>query len=297
MAAMLADDVLEIIAPAEWSTAMVFNSPHSGNVLPEDFLGQVRLDVRTLRLSQDCYVDELFGGCLAAGAPMLRALLSRSYIDLNREPFELDQRMFAETLPGHFNSASPRVACGLGTLPRIVAEGQEIYRARLPLATALARIEQVYRPYHRALAALLNEAHQATGQVLLVDCHSMPSSAVSDIQSPHERRIDIVLGDRFGASCDPRFTDAAEHCLRAAGFHVVRNRPYAGGFFTENHGRPRLGRHAVQIEINRCLYMDEARQSKNAGFDTVKSALDGLSREFANILTQEQPGSLPMAAE
>lgn len=281
---MPADDVLEIIAPAEWTAPMVFNSPHSGHVLPEDFLGQVRLDSRSLRLSQDCFVDELFGGCLAAGAPMLRALLSRSYIDLNREPYELDQRMFSEPLPGHVNIASPRVACGLGTLPRIVAEGQEIYHGRLTVEAAMARIERVYRPYHRALAALLNEAHQATGHVLLVDCHSMPSSAVSDIQSSRERRIDVVLGDRFGASCDPEITAIAEHCLSQAGLNVVRNRPYAGGFFTENHGRPRLGRHALQIEINRCLYMDEGRQTKSAGFAAIKAVLDQLSLAFAERL-------------
>lgn len=295
---MPADDVLEIIAPAEWTVPMVYNSPHSGNVVPEDLLENTRLDHRSLRMSQDCFVDELFGGCIATGAPMLRALLSRSYIDLNREPYELDQRMFLEPLPGHFNSVSPRVACGLGTLPRIVAEGQEIYRGRIPLATALNRIERVYRPYHRALAALLNEAYQATGKVLLVDCHSMPSSAVDDIQAANEQRIDVVLGDRFGASCDPAITAAAEACLQEAGLNVVRNRPYAGGFFTENHGRPRLGRHALQIEVNRSLYMDEGRQLKASGFAALKSVLDTLSGVFSGLLADEVRSSdLPMAAE
>ncbi|MBL8789665.1 MAG: N-formylglutamate amidohydrolase [Rhizobiales bacterium] len=295
---MPADDVLEIIAPAEWTVPMVYNSPHSGNVLPGEFLSQVRLDKRTLRLSQDCFVDELFGGCITAGAPMLRALHSRSYIDLNREPYELDPRMFADPLPGHFNTGSPRVACGLGTLPRIVAEGQEIYHGRLRLEEALKRIENIYRPYHRALAALLNEAHQATGHVLLVDCHSMPSSAVDDIQGPHERRIDVVLGDRFAASCAPEFTDIAEHCLTQAGLNVVRNRPYAGGFFTENHGRPRLGRHALQVEVNRSLYMDEGRQIRTAGFAALKSVLDNLSRHFSEVLSATGKASdMPMAAE
>lgn len=295
---MPADDVLEIIAPAEWTVPMVYNSPHSGHVLPEDFLEQVRLDTRTLRLSQDCFVDELFDGCISLGAPMLRALCSRSYIDLNREPYELDPRMFSDALPGHFNTVSPRVACGLGTLPRIVAEGQEIYRGRIRVEEALKRIETIYRPYHRALAALLNEAHHATGHVLLIDCHSMPSSAVDDIQGPHERRIDVVLGDRFAASCAPDITAAAERCLTEAGLNVVRNRPYAGGFFTENHGRPRLGRHALQIEINRSLYMDEGRQLKTAGFTAMKTVLDGLSQEFADVLAATpKTTDLPMAAE
>ncbi len=295
---MPAGDVLEIIAPAEWTAPMVFNSPHSGGHLPEHFLAQSRLDPRSLRLSQDCFVDELFGGCVAAGAPMLRALISRSYIDLNREPYEFDPRMFSEKLPGHFNTTSPRVVCGLGTLPRIVAEGQEIYGTRMPVATAIARVEEVYRPYHRALAALLNEAHQATGRVLLVDCHSMPSSAVSEIQGAHERRIDIVLGDRFGAACGPEVTAAAESSLRRAGLNVVRNRPYSGGFFTEHHGRPASGRHALQIEINRCLYMDEGRQVRTAGFAAVQSVLDQLCQEFAALVSDPVPDmDLPMAAE
>lgn len=295
---MPADDVFEIIAPAQWTAPLVFNSPHSGHVLPEEFLALARLDARSLRLSQDCFVDELFGGCIAAGAPMLRALLSRSYIDLNREPLELDPRMFLEDLPRHFNTTSPRVTCGLGTLPRIVAEGLEIYRGRIPLAEAMARIETSYRPYHRALVALLNEAHGATGQVLLVDCHSMPSSAVSEIQGQRESRIDIVLGDRFGTAADPEITSAAEECLRSAGLHVVRNRPYAGGFSTENHGRPQLGRHALQIEVNRCLYMDEGRQQKTAGFAELKRVLDDLCQKLATLVSQGTAASdLPMAAE
>ncbi|NMD07698.1 MAG: N-formylglutamate amidohydrolase, partial [Phyllobacteriaceae bacterium] len=273
---MPADDVFEIIAPAQWTAPLVFNSPHSGNVLPDDLLSLSRLDASNLQLSQDCFVDELFGGCIAVGAPMLRALLSRSYIDLNREPYELDPRMFLEELPRHFNSTSPRVTCGLGTLPRIVAEGQDIYRGRIPLSVALARIERAYHPYHRALAALLNEAHQATGRVLLVDCHSMPSSAVSEIQGHRERSVDVVLGDRFGASADAEITAVAEDCLSAAGLRVVRNRPYAGGFSTENHGRPQLGRHALQIEINRNLYLDEGRQQKTADFAGLKQLLDTL---------------------
>lgn len=295
---MPADDVFEIIAPAQWTAPLVFNSPHSGSGLPEAFLEATRLDARTLHLSEDCYVDELFGGCIAVGAPMLRALLSRSYIDLNREPYELDQRMFVEDLPRHFNTLSPRVTCGLGTLPRIVAEGLEIYRGRIPLAQALTRIEKCYHPYHRALAALLNEAHQATGQVLLVDCHSMPSSAVAEIQAQREKRIDIVLGDRFGASADPEITAVAENCLRDAGLNVVRNRPYAGGFSTENHGRPQTGRHALQVEINRCLYMDEGRQQKSAGFVEVKRALDTLCQTLAALFSQDATSvDLPMAAE
>jgi N-formylglutamate amidohydrolase len=295
---MPADDVFEIIAPAQWTVPLVFNSPHSGHVVPQAFLALSRLDPQALRQSQDCFVDELFGGCIAVGAPMLRALLSRSYIDLNREPHELDPRMFLEALPGHFNTGSPRVACGLGTLPKIVAEGQEIYRGRIPLAEALRRVETAYRPYHRALAALLNEAHQATGIVLLVDCHSMPSSAVGDRQNRSERRVDVVLGDRFGSAINQELTATAENALQAAGLKVVRNRPYAGGFSTENHGRPHHGRHALQIEVNRALYMDENVQTKSAGFSGLKQALDGLCKSLAqHISALADQNTLPMAAE
>ena len=295
---MPADDVFEIIAPAQWTAPIVFNSAHSGHVLPEKFLAQARLGEGALRQSQDCFVDELFGGCIAAGAPMLRALLSRSYIDLNREPYELDPRMFFEELPGHFNTVSPRVACGLGTLPRIVAEGQDIYRGRMHLAEAVHRIETAYRPYHQALAALLNEAHQATGVVLLVDCHSMPSSAVNENRAHHERSVDVVLGDRFGSAADSEIIKTAETILHRAGLHVVRNRPYAGGFSTENHGHPPLGRHALQIEINRGLYLDEAHQSKSAGFEPLQLALNALCKGLADHLSAHAGLEvLPMAAE
>jgi len=295
---MSADDVFEIIAPAQWTSPIVFNSPHSGQTLPQDFLLMSRLDAHALRQSQDCFVDELFGGCIAVGAPMLRALLSRSYIDLNREPYELDPRIFVDELPGHFNTTSPRVACGLGTLPKIVSEGQDIYRGRINLSLALDRIERSYRPYHRALAALLNEAHQATGVVLLVDCHSMPSTAVGEHQIRNERRIDVVLGDRFGSTADAGMTVLVEDVLRTAGLNVVRNRPYAGGFFTENHGRPQQGRHAIQIEINRALYMDETRQTKTRGFSILKQTLDDLCQSLANQLcSYADATALPTAAE
>jgi N-formylglutamate amidohydrolase len=284
MATVNPANVFEIIAPAQWSVPMVFNSPHSGEGLPEDFLALTRLDARSLLQSRDCFVDELFGGCIAAGAPMLRALLARSYVDLNREPYELDPRMFIEHLPPHFNATSPRVACGLGTLPRIVTEGVNIYRGRMPLAEALGRIEQAYKPYHRALAALLNEAYQATGTVLLVDCHSMPASAVAETAHTKSNGVDVVLGDRHGVAADPEIVAITEEVLAQGGLKVVRNRPYAGGFSTENHGHPRVGRHALQIELNRSLYMDEARQEKNGSFEELRRLLDRLCLRLADGL-------------
>lgn len=280
----MTETYFEILAPAQWQVPVVFNSPHSGSHLPESFLLASRLSQQALRQSEDCFVDELFSDCRNLGAPMLRALISRAYLDLNREPYEFDQRMFHENLPGHMNSASPRVAAGLGTIPKLVAEGEDIYRGKIHLDEALARIEQIYRPYHRTLTALLNECFNATGFALLVDCHSMPASAV---KAPHMPTADIVLGDRFGSACDSEIADAAEAFLQQAGFKVLRNRPYSGGFITETHGTPRHNRHALQIEINRSLYMDEKTQQKNANFKTVQQQLKGVIQHLLAYLPQD----------
>jgi N-formylglutamate amidohydrolase len=289
-------DSFEILAPARWTVPMVFNSPHSGHILPEDLRLKSRLTEQQLRSSEDAHIHELFAGCLEAGAPMLRALVSRAYVDLNREPYELDVRMFRNKLPAYVNCASPRVASGLGTIPRTVGDGVLIYDTPLEFAEALQRLESHYRPYHRALCTLLDEAYDATGQCLLIDCHSMPSSAVSHIR-PQMRSVDVVLGDRFGSACDPELSAIVEGQLTHAGLNVSRNKPYSGGFFTENHGRPRLGRHALQVEINRALYMDEASQVKNAGFAGLRGVLSNLANTLAQWLAANAHPSLAAAAE
>jgi N-formylglutamate amidohydrolase len=271
----------EVLAPAHWVVPMVFNSPHSGAGLPATFRELSSLAEHQLRTSEDSHIDELFGGCLDAGAPMVRSLLSRAYLDLNREPYELDARMFRDRLPPYVNCASPRVASGLGTIPRTVGDGILIYKAPMAFAEALHRIETVYRPYHRALGALLDEAHNATGVALLVDCHSMPSSAVSHMRTSHAKSVDIVLGDRFGSACDPEISLLVETHMQRAGLTVSRNKPYSGGFFTENHGRPRQGRHAMQIEVNRALYMNETSHEKTAGFASLQAVCATLSQMLA----------------
>jgi N-formylglutamate amidohydrolase len=283
----------EILAPARWSLPVVFNSPHSGNHLPPSFLSQSCLSAEQLHTSEDTHIDALFMGCLQEGAPMLRALLSRSYLDLNREPFEFDTRMFAERLPQHMNVSSPRVASGLGTIPKTVGDGVNIYANPLRLDEALARVETYYRPYHRTLATLLDEAHRATGEVLLMDCHSMPSSAVPARHG--NNGCDVVLGDRFGSACDLAIVEMVETHFIACGLRPVRNRPYAGGFFTESHGRPREGRHALQVEINRALYMDERSRLPNENFQAVRTCLDALSRKLAVLFDEAK--AQPLAAE
>ena len=276
----------EILSPEEWTAPAVFNSPHSGREFPEAFLRQSRLSRITLRKSEDCYVDELFLSCVAHGAPLLRARVPRSYIDLNREPYELDPRMFAGELPGYANTGSPRVAGGLGTIPRIVSEGEEIYRGRIDFAEVRTRIEQIYLPYHRTLSALTNAVLSKVGEVLLVDCHSMPASASAHVAPHGAGRVDVVLGDRFGASCAEDISGFVEDELRKSGLRVLRNKPYAGGFITQNHGAPHRGQHALQIEINRSLYMNEATLEKTAGFQDMRALLEKLCASLLPFLEE-----------
>ncbi|WP_373504887.1 N-formylglutamate amidohydrolase [Aestuariivirga sp.] len=263
----------EILSPPEWTAPAVFNSPHSGRDFPAHFLRQSRLPLQSLRKSEDCYVDELFMSCIDHGAPMLRALVPRSYIDLNREPYELDPRMFSGELPGYANTGSPRVAGGLGTIPRIVSEGEDIYRGRIEFAEVRRRIDQIYVPYHRTLTALSNAVLAKAGEVLLVDCHSMPASATAHVVPASAGGVDVVLGDRFGASCAEDIPAFLEERMEAHGLRVLRNKPYAGGFITQNHGAPHRGQHALQIEINRSLYMNEATLEKTGDFGRLAGVL------------------------
>ncbi|HEY0834437.1 MAG TPA: N-formylglutamate amidohydrolase [Azospirillum sp.] len=250
--------VFDIQAPAEQTLALVVASPHSGRHYPPAFLAAARLDGRTLRKSEDAFVDEIFAAAPAHGAPLLRALFPRSFLDANREAFELDPDMFADALPAYVNTRSPRVAAGLGTIARVVANGEEIYRGKLRFAEAAQRVTRFYHPYHGALRRLIDATSGRFGRCVLLDCHSMPSGGGGGERERADRRVDMVLGDCFGSACAPAVTDAAERLLRAKGYAVSRNTPYAGGFTTRHYGRPRLGVHALQLEINRDLYMDEA---------------------------------------
>ncbi|NND49715.1 MAG: N-formylglutamate amidohydrolase [Rhizobiales bacterium] len=252
----------EIVAPDPMTAPILFNSPHSGSVYPETFIATSKLDPLTLRRSEDCYVDELFAGVVGLGAMMMRAHFPRAYIDVNREPYELDPEMFSEPLPPLANTRSLRVAGGLGTIPRVVSEAAEIYDAPLPLAEAQQRIDQLYKPYHSQLSALLDNIQREFGAALLIDCHSMPSLA----RDRRPVRPDFVLGDRYSISCAPEIVDAAERHLKSRGYTVACNRPYAGGYITQRYGVPRNGLHALQIEVNRALYLNERTLEKSAGF-------------------------------
>jgi N-formylglutamate amidohydrolase len=273
-----------ILAPGRWDRPAVFNSPHSGRQYPQSFLALSRLDAHALRKSEDCYIDDLFSFAADLGAPLLRAHFPRAFLDVNREPYELDPRMFREELPGFANVTSTRVACGLGTIPRIVSEGDEIYRGPLTLSEALNRIENIYRPYHHTLADLITSAQKAFGFALLVDCHSMPSTACSHVSPYPPGRVDAVIGDRHGAACSDEIIAMLEELMRGHGLRVVRNKPYSGGFITQNYGAPANGRHAIQIEINRALYLDERTLDRSRGYEALRTALRRIFGALLNWL-------------
>ncbi len=244
---------------------MVFSSPHSGRIYAEAFLSSSRLDALTLRRSEDSFVEEIFAAVPAQGGALIAAEFPRAWCDVNRERWELDPAMFEDQLPEWVNTASPRVAAGLGTIARVVSTGAAIYGSRLRFSDAEQRVASCWEPYHATLLGLIERVQAAFGTCLLVDCHSMPVHACSD-----RRPVpDIVLGDGFGATCTPFLMQHAEAFLKGCGYIVRRNDPYAGGYVTRHYGQPAHRVHAFQVEIARRLYMNEATLEKHAGFERV----------------------------
>lgn len=277
---------VDVIMPAVQTSPVVFASPHSGNDYPAEFLAQSRLKFPALRRSEDSFVDELFGCVPDFGAPLIRALFPRAFVDPNREPFELDPAMFEDELPPFVNTGSPRVAAGLGTIAKVVSNGEEIYGRRLHFTEARRRIDGYYRPYHDALRQVLTATRERFGGCLLIDCHSMPSVGGPMERDAGRSRVDFVLGDCHSVSCDRMVISRAERALRDLGFAVARNTPYSGGFVTQHYGRPADGLHALQIEINRALYMDEATIARSSGFAALAERLKGLVRTLGDIATE-----------
>ncbi|MDP3659788.1 N-formylglutamate amidohydrolase [Phenylobacterium sp.] len=260
-------------------TPLVYASPHSGRCYPQDMMAAAALDALAIRRSEDAFVDALVAETPALGAAVIAAKLARAYIDVNREPFELDATMFADELPEFARARTARVAAGLGAIARVVSEGQEIYARKLTFAEASRRIETTHRPYHAALSGLLAEAQAEHGFAILVDWHSMPAAAA---RSPGGGRpSDMVLGDRFGAACSHLLPARVERELQDLGYRVARNTPYAGGYTTEHYGRPAGRVHALQIEINRALYLDEANLAQTADFSRLKGHLERLTQRLA----------------
>ena len=279
------DPPFEVVEPAALTCPLVFSSPHSGSVYPRRFLDGARLDASALRRSEDAFVDELFAGVTTLGAPLLRARFPRAYLDLNREAYELDPRMFEGRLPGFANTRSVRVAGGLGTIARVVGESQEIYAGKLSVTEALARIERLYKPYHARLRELLDRAQSKFGMAILVDCHSMPSMPSGALGADKRVVTDFVVGDRYGTSAAVELVQVLERAMRERGFVVQRNKPYAGGYITEHYGTPPAGVHAIQIEVNRAIYMDEGRLERGPRFAQMAADIVAINGELAAFAT------------
>ena len=272
---------LDVRQPTARAMPLVLASPHSGAEYPSDLLAASRLDPLTLRRSEDSFVDALFGAAPELGAPLLAARFPRAYLDVNREPWELDPTMFSDALPSFVNARSPRVRMGLGTIARVVASGEEIYARKLCFAEAKQRIDALYYPYHRRLRALVEDTEEAFGGCLLIDCHSMPSAACL---SGGTEAADFVLGDCHGTSCAPEIISAAREFLTQRNFTVALNAPYSGGFTTGHYGCPERRRHALQIEINRALYMDERSYRRKPGFLRLCAEMAGLIERLSQVM-------------
>lgn len=280
----------DILHPDSRTSCVVFASPHSGCDYPRDFVRQTLLDENSIRTSEDAFVDQLFEAAPAHGAPLLRAGAPRAYVDLNRSADELDPALIEGV---RRNGHNPRVASGLGVIPRVVANGRVIYRGKMSAKEAERRIEKYWKPYHLMLQTLLDGAHQSHGQAILIDCHSMPHEAMDGIARSGIKRPDVVLGDRFGAAAGGEVMDRIEAAFAAGGFTVARNAPFAGAYITQTYGRPSRDQHAVQVEIDRSLYMNERLIRRNRQFESVRARLSSVIADIATI----GQARVPLAAE
>ncbi len=276
--------------PAKRTSCVVFSSPHSGRDYPLEMLQRSVLNRHVIRSSEDAYVDRLFDTAPGLGIPLLKAKMPRAYLDLNRSPDELDPALIdGIRRRGH----NPRVSSGLGVIPRVVANGRAIYRGKLTIDEARHRIDTYWHPYHTRLKSLLAESYAMFGQAILIDCHSMPHEAVAAAGTTRSGRPEIVLGDRFGASASGEIVDQIESAFAAAGLSVARNAPFAGAYVTQTYGRPGRRQHAIQIEIDRSLYMDEQKILPGTNFELFRQMLRKVIADIARI----GPEAVPLAAE
>lgn len=270
-------DPYKLALPAHRDTSVVYSSPHSGRDYPWSFVKTAQLGERELRSSEDAFIDLLFSDAPRQGAPLLAATAPRAYLDPNRAADELDPALIEGV---ERRSHNPRIASGLGVVPRVVSNGRVIRSGKMSKLEAKRRIEKFWHPYHARLQSLLGESHKMFGEAILVDCHSMPHEALDNVARNGRIRPDIVLGDRFGASARSDILDRLEEVFSRSGLKVARNTPFAGAFITQHYGSPSRGQHAIQIEINRSLYMHEREIKPNRNFDTFRSLI---SRAIADI--------------
>lgn len=266
--------------PKIQTSAVVFNSPHSGRDYTTEFLMQSALDRNQIRSSEDAFVDDLFSSAPSYGAPLLAASAPRAFVDLNRNITELDPAVVEGAICHWHNTL---IASGLGVIPRVVANGQNIYRHKLTMPQAVERLESFYTPYHNKLYSMIADTLSMFGHVLLLDCHSTPHEAISRINTKSRPAPDIILGDRFGSSCEGRIVDEVESAFMRSGFNVIRNNPFAGAYITQHYGRPDKKRNVIQIELNRSLYMDEKHIRKNTDFKKIQNQISGAVAQICEI--------------
>ncbi len=273
-------DAYKLTRPDLQTTCAVFASPHSGRDYPWAFLRKSVLDELAIRSSEDAFMDMLIANAPSCGAPLLVANMPRAFLDLNRASDELDPAVIDGVSQVSHN---PRIASGLGVIPRVVSNGRAIYRGKLKNREAQDRIAEYWRPYHDQLAELMGNTRRDFGEAILVDCHSMPHEAVDAVTQVGLPRPEVVLGDRFGASADGVIVDRIEQVFLDAGLRVSRNAPFAGAFTTQHYGRPSRGQHAIQIEIDRALYMNEMRVRPNGNFDSFRRLMEKVVAEISDI--------------
>ena len=281
----------DLALPLRRDTSVIFSSPHSGRRYTDDFLAQTQLDSLSIRSSEDAFVDLLFEAATKFGAPLISALVPRALIDLNRAVDELDPAVIDGVSRGMHN---PRVSSGLGVIPRVVANGRAIYHGKIPLHEAQSRITRFWQPYHAALRALMTQSHASFGEAILIDCHSMPHEAIEAHARPGQPKPEVVLGDRFGAAAGRDVMDRVEAAFVRAGLRVVRNAPFAGAYITQAYGRPLQSQHVVQVEVDRRLYLDEARVEPSPDFADFRRLMAGVVAEVAAI---GRAGEISLAAE
>ncbi|RZJ79209.1 MAG: N-formylglutamate amidohydrolase [Brevundimonas sp.] len=270
-------EAVTVVRPAT-PGRLVFASPHSGDLYPDDLDADPALTDASLRSAEDALVDRLIAAGPARGATLVLARFGRAYVDLNRDPTDLDPQL----IEGLAHPASPRSAAGYGVIPRLTGDGRSLYTRRLTPSEAAMRLDRVHTPFHAALAAEMSAARERYGQAVLIDWHSMPERATRAPGGP--RGPDVVLGDRHGSSCTVALTRTLRAAFEALGWTVALNHPYAGGWTTQHWGRPDEGFHAVQIELNRALYFDEAERRPGPGWSRTEK---GVARVIAALSTAD----------
>lgn len=275
-------DTFDLFLPAVQTVPFIFSSPHSGRDYENTFLGQSRLDALTLRSSEDAFVDQLFALAPHHGAPLLAARAPRAFLDLNRAPDELDPALIDGAPRAPHN---PRIASGLGVVPRVVSGGRLIYDRRISQQEANTRLTRYWQPYHRQLRHLMLDTVQRFGRAVLIDCHSMPHESIESYSRKSGPLPDVVLGDRFGAAASCDVVAEIEAAFLAAGLRVARNTPFAGAYITQAYGRPSRGQNVVQVEIDRALYLDEARVEPRPDFPAFQALISGVIAQITGFAT------------